>query len=163
MTTQVVFVGLKVSDVNLFMIGNYQAQKRDDVIVDFKIYNLYNFQSVFLFIVLFCMFSSTFSSLQDYFFCLYTQSMPNKAPVNVANSPKPTSTDSCICPSGVINMPQKSIINPPTDSTAAVINWIFSFITNGFDCFFHQWQLHSFSAFFDIFAVDSNMFFDIFL
>ena len=64
------FVGLKVSDVNLFMIGNYQAKKRDDVIVDFKIYNLYNFQSVFLFIVLFCMFSSTFSSLQDYFFCL---------------------------------------------------------------------------------------------
>ena len=41
------FVGLKVSDVNLFMIGNYQAKKRDDVIVDFKIYNLYNFQSVF--------------------------------------------------------------------------------------------------------------------
>ena len=41
------FVGLQVSDVNLFMIGNYQAKKRDDVIVDFKIYNLYNFQSVF--------------------------------------------------------------------------------------------------------------------
>ena len=52
MTTQVVFVGLKVSDVNLFMIGNYQAQKRDDVIVDFKIYNLYNFQSVFFVVYL---------------------------------------------------------------------------------------------------------------
>ena len=52
MTTQVVFVGLQVSDVNLFMIGNYQAKKRDDVIVDFKIYNLYNFQSVFFVVYL---------------------------------------------------------------------------------------------------------------
>ena len=52
MTTQVVFVGLKVSDVNLFMIGNYQAQKRDDVIVDFKIYNLYTFQFVFFVVYL---------------------------------------------------------------------------------------------------------------
>ena len=48
--------------------------------------------------------------------------MPNNAPEKVATSPNPTRSDSCISPSGAMNVPMNSSTMPPTDSTAAVIN-----------------------------------------
>jgi len=58
-----VWFELRISNANLFVIGNHQGKTQDDAIVNFKIYNLYNFQSFLI-----KMFSVCFLVLCVFFF-----------------------------------------------------------------------------------------------